>query len=131
MVRYIAATDLRLVISQYRVAFHNMVHHRIPQHYKFRRHPDVSMVGFGRGIDAMGGKELPVHHYICAGGTEVAGASLITAIAAQQLSFYGDRKVLVFGHAFGSLAMQHGAAVAEGPSFPARRLLAHKTVFYP
>src|SRR5690606_20807714 len=129
MIGDIAPAYLWLVISQHSVSFHQVMDHRIPKNNKLCGHPLVTVVGFGIGIDTMRGKQFTVHHHIGTWGTKVACRPVVGAVSAQELSFYGYGKVLILGHAFRGLTMEHGTAVWESPTFATGGLLTHKTVF--
>src|SRR5262245_5019854 len=73
--------------------------------------------------------QLAVHHDVGTGGAEIGRAALSFAKAAQKLDLDRDRKILVLGHRLRRLAVEHHAAVARGPAFAARTLVAYKPIF--
>ena len=72
--------------------------------------------------------QLAVHDDVRAGRAEVGGGARVRAVAAQELHFDRDGKVLVFAHRVGRLAVDHDAAVAQWPSRAALGLLADEAV---
>ena len=93
-----------------------------------RTHWSPSKV-FERRVDAVGRHQLPVHHHVRPRRAEVRGGSgLSVPAAAEQLHLDRDREVLVPLHRLDRLAVDHDAAVAEGPVRAVLRLLAHEAV---
>ena len=53
---------------------------------------------------------------------------VISAVAAEKLRLDRNGEFLVLAHRFGVLTVQHYPAVAEGPTWPAFRLLADEAI---
>ena len=97
----------------------------------FRLHADplIATKGLRGGIDAVLGGEDSVADHI--------GARECTRwpwddrrwASAEELDFDRDREVLILAHGLRRLAVDHDAAVAEGPGGSAFRLFADEAVF--
>ena len=75
-----------------------------------------------------GVNSLPFMTTLRAGRAEVGGRARVAAVAAEELHFDRDGKILVLGHRLGRLAVEHDAAVAHRPVGPAASLLADEAV---
>src|SRR5205085_9952116 len=72
--------------------------------------------------------QLAVHHDMRAGRAEVGRAARSLAESAEKLHFNRNREILVLGHRFGRLTVQHHATVAGRPAFATGTLLADKAI---
>lgn len=75
--------------------------------------------------------QLAVLHHMRTWRAKIAGGPWIFSIAAQQLHFYGNGKVLVLPHALRGLAMHHDAAVPICPIGATLALIPYKPILQP
>lgn len=72
-----------------------------------------------------------VHHHVGARRAEVRCCAGILAVAAKQLDFDADRKILILRHRRRGLTVHHHTAVANGPARTALALVTDESVFHP
>ena len=124
----VAFIELRLLVFEDNLAVDLMPYYFAAVDLYFGGYPLVAMVCFGYGACAVGGSESFVHYHVCARCAEVAGCAFVFAVAAEELDLYANGKILLFGHCFGVLAVNHYSAVADGPAGTARCLFADETI---
>ena len=103
----------------------------VAEDFEFGGDPLITVIGFGFRAGAMGCEEFATHFDVGAWGAQIQCGAWISSVAAQELGFDRAGKVLIDRHGFGSLTVEHHAAISDGPTGSARSLLAYESVFDP
>ena len=95
----------------------------------FDHNPLITPIGLACGGGAVRLEETAFHDDMGARGAEIGSRTLASRSASQELDFDRVGKILVEGHALGSLTMQHEAVVSPCPARTIRYLIADESVF--
>jgi len=127
-VDHVATADLQVAVVENRLAIDDVTDALGAEHLDLDPHPLVAAIGLGSGVEAVRFDHLPISEDFRARGADVRGGALTGGSTAQELGFDGDWEVLVLGHGVRSLAVEHDAVVAKGPTGSALDLLADEAV---
>ncbi len=105
-------------------------HDRVTSDFRLGHDPLLAVVGLRGGIDAVWQEQLSIHDDIRAGSAEVHCVTIVRSITAEDLHLDRGGEVLIPGHAFRGLPVQHHAAVSQSPAWTAGTLLTDKPILH-